>query len=419
MEAIGAKLDRITLRSQKSEENESLILMKLEVILSRSSGAAADGSPMNHMITNTIPSELLDLEGKIFIGKGGQGSVFKSKLSIDDGKTCVDVALKVVPGNDKSAVRALEKESRLLRKLNHRNIVQFYGVSFHAVKSVTYVVLGLCECGDFDFILQIFGRDTSRLNMDKLEALWKLLKCNPRLAHTLGAGGGAANTQQSQEDGGSLVRASRQYLTSLLGGEIGTGEVTQAFVNIFFDVTDALAYIHGHGIIHGDLKPANILLHHSGKACLSDFGLAKVIANSTMGSMSMTYSGGSMSALAGTATYAAPELEKSFPSDVFSLALVNYSLLTGRVPFDHLRDVFQIILAVRNGERPLFPETVRQELIDFLTRMGSQEPSHRPTIRAIMAIFEGSKHTDDLALNYELMRWAPGSATLQVRGREV
>jgi serine/threonine-protein kinase len=100
-------------------------------------------------------------------------------------------------------------------------------------------------------------------------------------------------------------------------------------VQIVTDVLSGLAYAHGEGIIHRDIKPANIMLTKKGQAVLTDFGIAQIL-----GSTQATVSG----ALMGTLNYMAPEqgLEGRCDarSDIYSLGIVLYEMLTGYTPFD-------------------------------------------------------------------------------------
>ena len=98
------------------------------------------------------------------------------------------------------------------------------------------------------------------------------------------------------------------------------------------EIARAVDYLHGHGIVHRDLKPANILLDEDQRPLVSDFGLALVAndqATATAGGM-----------IVGTPAYMAPEQatghnEKlSARSDIFSLGVILYELITGLSPFD-------------------------------------------------------------------------------------
>jgi serine/threonine-protein kinase len=103
-------------------------------------------------------------------------------------------------------------------------------------------------------------------------------------------------------------------------------------VRLFLNVLAAVAHAHSHLIVHRDIKPSNILVTHDGIVKLLDFGIAKLLDDET-GSGAITRSG--VSAL--TPHYAAPELLLGKPvtteTDVYSLGLVLFVLLTGNHPF--------------------------------------------------------------------------------------
>jgi len=104
-----------------------------------------------------------------------------------------------------------------------------------------------------------------------------------------------------------------------------TLEEAASFVD---QIASALQYAHDHGMVHRDVKPSNILLRQDGYAYLVDFGLAKAI----MGAEALTGAG----AMVGTPEYMAPEQsngESDSRSDIYSLGVILYQMLTGRVPF--------------------------------------------------------------------------------------
>jgi serine/threonine protein kinase len=107
-------------------------------------------------------------------------------------------------------------------------------------------------------------------------------------------------------------------------------DVRQA-VRLAIQVAEALAAVHDHQIIHRDLKPANILLDRSGQALLTDFGLAREVETDTK----LTMDG----IVVGTPSYMSPEQASGQNSglgpaaDIYSLGIVLYEMLTGKLPF--------------------------------------------------------------------------------------
>src|SRR5256714_2434918 len=103
-------------------------------------------------------------------------------------------------------------------------------------------------------------------------------------------------------------------------------------VRILRDVCDALAYAHGRGVVHRDIKPDNVLL--SGRhALVTDFGVAKAVQESN-GATALT----SVGVALGTPAYMAPEQATADPhtdhrADLYAVGALAYEMLTGRPPF--------------------------------------------------------------------------------------
>ncbi len=145
---------------------------------------------------------------------------------------------------------------------------------------------------------------------------------------------------------------------------------------IIAGLADALQYAHDHGVIHRDVKPGNVLIDANGNPFLLDFGLAKDVAED-----SITMSGD----LAGTPYYMSPEqaLAKRVAidhrSDVFSLGVVLYELLTLARPFDG--DTIQKILYEITFKRPrnvrLLNPAVPRDLETIAFKAMEKNPDHR------------------------------------------
>ena len=107
------------------------------------------------------------------------------------------------------------------------------------------------------------------------------------------------------------------------------GPLTQEEAGTILEqVASALQYLHGHGILHRDIKPANILFAQKQHVYLTDFGLAGKMDEGN----DLTPAG----CIIGTPEYMAPEMAEeptSISSDIYSLGIVLYQMLTGRVPF--------------------------------------------------------------------------------------
>jgi beta-lactam-binding protein with PASTA domain len=144
-------------------------------------------------------------------------------------------------------------------------------------------------------------------------------------------------------------------------------------VDITIQVLRAAKFAHKRGIVHRDIKPHNVILDEEGRAKVTDFGIARA------GASDMTETGSIM----GTAQYLSPEQAQGQPvsprSDLYSIGVMLYELLTGRVPFDAESPVTIALKHVSEDPPPpsqLNP-AVPPALDAVVLRALEKEPAHR------------------------------------------
>ncbi len=210
------------------------------------------------------------------LGEGGMGEVYLAK----DTRLGREVALKVVPEqytSDPSRLLRFEREAKTVAALNHPNIVTVY--SIEEVDGTHFLTM---EC--------VRGDSVDRLIPP-------------------------------------------------------TGMPLDTLFDVAIPLADALAAAHQQGIVHRDLKPANVMVSKDGRVKVLDFGLAKLTGDAPGGGFgsgasqaptratSLTQDGG----IVGTVPYMSPEQldgrEVDHRSDIFSLGVLLYEMVTGRQPF--------------------------------------------------------------------------------------
>jgi serine/threonine-protein kinase len=216
---------------------------------------------------------LVTLDGRYHvvrrIASGGMGEVFLARDAVLERDVAIKVLHRSLAG-DEAFVDRFRREARAAAGLSHPNIVAVY--DWGAVDGVYYMVM--------EYVRGRAVRD---------------------LLNT--AGGGGAADAEDRLDPAQVLEIVRQ--TSL-----------------------ALGHAHAEGIVHRDIKPENILVTHRGIVKVADFGLARAYAEGRQ-----TQAG----TVTGTVQYLAPEQIRGEPadprSDLYSLGIVTYELLTGRLPF--------------------------------------------------------------------------------------
>lgn len=143
-----------------------------------------------------------------------------------------------------------------------------------------------------------------------------------------------------------------------------------------------MAYMHGMGMLHRDLKSANCLLDLGGGAKLSDFGLAKFEDEATTDNF-------------GTFRWMAPEVARqegcSRASDVYSFSMLLYELVTHEVPFEDLTAELAAAVVAQNGARPLLLAGTPKALADVLRWCWSSEPERRPNFADVVKLLQRAR----------------------------
>lgn len=141
-------------------------------------------------------------------------------------------------------------------------------------------------------------------------------------------------------------------------------------------VLQGLAYLHSQGIMHRDIKGANLLLTKDGLVKLADFGVATKFSE-TVKSMSF----------AGSPYWMAPEMIEnghgSAASDIWSLACTIYELITGNPPYSDLNPLTAMYRLVQDPHPPM-PKSVSSELEEFLMAAFQKNPAMRPSATALL-----------------------------------
>src|SRR3989454_870873 len=181
---------------------------------------------------------------------------------------------------------------------------------------------------------------------------------------------------------------------------------------IVAQVGDALGYAHRHGVIHRDVKSANIMLDEEGWAVVTDFGIAKVLQAEGLTMTGVTV---------GTPTYMSPEQigthEVTGASDQYSLGVVAYEMLTGKLPF-HGESIMSVMYAHFN--EPARPVTELRpdcppNLAAAVMRMLEKDPARRwPSMDDLVAVCGRPSLRQDDPIRSEMVTLARAGAGARV-----
>jgi eukaryotic-like serine/threonine-protein kinase len=163
-------------------------------------------------------------------------------------------------------------------------------------------------------------------------------------------------------------------------------------------IADALVHAHGQGVIHRDLKSANVIATSSGRVKVLDFGLARLVRDQDGMDVSRRETGlETVGAIAGTLPYMAPETLRGETADartdVWALGVVLYELATGARPFTG-RTPFELTSGILREPAPALPARLPVGLRTIIQRCLTKEPGQRyqqaVEIRAALETLESS-----------------------------
>lgn len=313
------------------------------------------------------------------LGSGGVGTVYRAL----DRRTNDNVALKLLsagPALDTRAARRLAREYETLADLAHPNVVRVFDVG--VFQGYPYLVMELIEGLTLRNYLNLRGNDllspSGSISSPRARALpeesWAdeededsaqdpspgsceeegpspfnlAAFSEEEPSEDVGFRAGAASVRaladaaDEPDTGDSLdfelssktsdpkVQLVERRIQEARTDDLNRPERMGRLKDAMLQVCEALAYIHGHGLVHRDLKPSNIMVDDDRQVRLMDFGLAKFLADDA----GLTADG----RMVGTFRYMSPEQILGEPldarTDLYSLGVILYELMTGRTPFD-------------------------------------------------------------------------------------
>jgi len=155
-----------------------------------------------------------------------------------------------------------------------------------------------------------------------------------------------------------------------------------------WQVLEGLVYLHQQGVIHRDIKAANILITKEGTVKLADFGVALVSHTKQRGGDNSNDDFASTEVM-GSPYWMAPEvITFSSPvtdrADIWSLGATIIELMTGKPPYFDMPQMSAMFHIAESEEAPPYPENISEDLVDFLNKCFERDPTKRPSAQELL-----------------------------------
>jgi len=163
-------------------------------------------------------------------------------------------------------------------------------------------------------------------------------------------------------------------------------------LSIFSRLVDAVSHVHSKHLCHNDLKPENIMFNPASMVVkLFDFGLSERVCPEQPISHNC----------AGSPLYMAPEVYKPechnpLVSDMWSLGIILYELLTGETPFSHCESLQELKDVLSNENPIIIPPFISQEVRELLSKVLSFDPSMRPTALELRSVVDNLRNSREV-----------------------